>query len=104
MPMNEPTMIHLTIPPSAWTRCGLAADGADADGRLLACVVVFGVPHHLEAVPVVYRDGLQEGADSPSAARLAGLADEYECCFSTVAITLDGVTRDYCLFLAPHGD
>ena len=99
-----PKLLTIDVPLSAWCRCGVPANNYADDGRLLAQVTLLGVPHHLEAVPVVVdAEGLQQGADPVSRERIDEMGNVYECAFQTVRITLDGTTRDYALFLSPHG-
>lgn len=101
----DPVALTLDVPPGAWCRCGVPDNDYADDGRLLAQVTILGKPHHLEAIPVVVDDeGLQQGADPLSRERIDEMGNVYECAFKTVRITLDGTTRDYALFLFPHGD
>lgn len=89
------TQVSLPFPVDAFERNGCADDG-----RLFACASMLGCLFHVEAVPVVERDGMQSGADAISESRLNALAVEYDAPgFQTVRIG----GADYVIFVTPFG-
>lgn len=83
-----------------WKECS-APDFTEEDGRLLATVYLYGIPHHLEAIPVKSDDNASDSgttamADNVMDAMHRGFEPDGPFCSVTIR------EKEYCLFLSPY--